>query len=74
MGGGVNPHLKKAGTDFVRFLVCFFGNQSTPLSAIRPLPVQFALFFPYLSTLYATAEKTRMEPSVGPTKQRVFHL
>ncbi len=33
------------------FLVRFFGHQSTPLSAIRPLPAQFALFFPYLPTL-----------------------
>ncbi len=51
-GGGVKPFLKKKQrADIVGFLVCFFGHQSTPLSAIRPLPARFALFFPYLPTL-----------------------
>ncbi len=50
--GGVKPPLKKKErVDIVGFLVCFFGHQSTPFSTIRPLPVQFALFFPYLPTL-----------------------
>ncbi len=39
------PILKKQLADIVGFLVCFFGHQSTPLSAIKPLPAQFALFF-----------------------------
>ncbi len=51
-GGGVKPPLKKKQpTDFVEFLVCFFGHQSTPLSAIRLLLALFALFFFYLPTL-----------------------
>ncbi len=51
---GVQIHIKKkAGMDIAGFLVCFFGHQSTPLSSIRPLPAQFALFFPYLLTLYS---------------------
>ncbi len=45
------PIKKKQRADFVGFLLYFFGHQSTPLSAIRPLPARFALFFPYLPTL-----------------------
>ncbi len=45
------PFKKKQWAHIVGFLVRFFGHQSTPLSAIRLLPTQFALSFPYLPTL-----------------------
>ncbi len=52
LGRFKHPFKKKQRADIAGFLVCFFGHQSTPLSAIRPLPTLFALFFPNLSTLY----------------------
>ncbi len=44
LGRGVQTHFKKAEGGYCGFLECSFGHLSTPLSAIRPLPAQSALF------------------------------
>ncbi len=59
--GAQTPILKKPRTDIVGFLIGLFRQQSTPLSAIRPLPVPFALFSSYLPTLMVFLTKRRIE-------------
>ncbi len=46
------PTKKKVAGGYCGIFSMFFGHQSASLSTITPLPARFALFFPYLPTLF----------------------